>query len=276
MDMCARYGLTFNPFLKNSKDVIYESRSFLEAKARLKYLQETKGFGVITGAPGAGKTTILRLWAKNLNPSLYKIVYTPISTLTPIEFYKNISNELGIESKFKKIDNIKAIQEEVNRLSLEKRITTVFIFDEANYAKPAILNDLKIIFNFDMDSKDKAIIVLSGLNHLNQILNYSTHEPLRQRIIMNYDVDSLTKEESKAFIQAKLNAAGRTEPLFNDNALEAIANTSNGLPRLLCKYASKSLYLGNINEVDFISADIVKDAISDSELGSNDKNGFSF
>lgn len=276
MDMCARYGLTFNPFLKNSKDVIYESRSFLEAKARLKYLQETKGFGVITGAPGAGKTTILRLWAKNLNPSLYKIVYTPISTLTPIEFYKNISNELGIESKFKKVDNIKAIQEEVNRLSLEKRITTVFIFDEANYAKPAILNDLKIIFNFDMDSKDKAIIVLSGLNHLNQILNYSTHEPLRQRIIMNYDVDSLTKEESKAFIQAKLNAAGRTEPLFNDNALEAIANTSNGLPRLLCKYASKSLYLGNINEADFISADIVKDAISDSELGSNDKNGFSF
>lgn len=76
--------------------------------------------------------------------------------------------------------------------------------DEANYIGTAILNDLKILFNFEMDSRDRAVILLAGLPQLNNTLRLGIHEPLRQRIVMNYNLDGLSKEEGRAYIQEKL------------------------------------------------------------------------
>ena len=82
MDYTARYGLEFNPFLKNSKEVLVETQEYKEVQFRLKYLLSTKGFGLLTGSAGKGKTTALRSFASSLNPSLYKVIYSSLSTLT--------------------------------------------------------------------------------------------------------------------------------------------------------------------------------------------------
>ncbi len=148
MELPARYGLEFNPFLKNSKEILFEGTEYTEAKFRLDYLARTKGFGLLTGAPGRGKTTLIRSWSAGLNPSLYKVIYTSLSDI---------------------------------------------IIDEANYIKNAVLNDLKILFNFEMDSRDRAVILLVGLPQLNNTLQLSIHEPLRQRIIMNYNIDGYSR-----------------------------------------------------------------------------------
>ena len=76
MDINARFGLEFNPFLKNSKEILVETKEYSEAVFRLNYLSKTRGFGILTGAPGRGKTTALRSWAASLNPSLFSVVYT--------------------------------------------------------------------------------------------------------------------------------------------------------------------------------------------------------
>lgn len=81
MELTARYGLEFNPFLKNSKEILFEGAEYTEAKFRLDYLARTKGFGLLTGAPGRGKTTLVRSWSAGLNPSLYKVIYTSLSTV---------------------------------------------------------------------------------------------------------------------------------------------------------------------------------------------------
>ncbi|WP_249536723.1 ATP-binding protein [Serpentinicella alkaliphila] len=107
------------------------------------------------------------------------------------EFYKHLSSELGLEPMHKKTDNFKNIQAEINRYSIEKRITPVIIIDEANYINNAVLNDLKMLFNFDMDSKDRAVVILVGLPQLNNTLRLVANEPLRQRVTMNYNLDSL-------------------------------------------------------------------------------------
>ena len=148
MELTARYGLEFNPFLKNSEEILFEGTEYTEAKFRLDYLARTKGFGLLTGAPGRGKTTLIRSWSAGLNPSLYKVIYTSLSDI---------------------------------------------IIDEANYIKNAVLNDLKILFNFEMDSRDRAVILLVGLPQLNNTLQLSIHEPLRQRIIMNYNIDGYSR-----------------------------------------------------------------------------------
>lgn len=82
MDYTARYGLEFNPFLKNSKEVLVETQEYKEVLFRLNYLLTTKGFGLLTGSAGRGKTTAVRNWASGLNTSLYKVVYSSLSTLT--------------------------------------------------------------------------------------------------------------------------------------------------------------------------------------------------
>ena len=72
MDYFTRYGLEFNPFIKNSKEILVSTSEYKETLFRLDYLAKTKGFGLLTGAPGRGKTTAIRTWASSLNPSLYK------------------------------------------------------------------------------------------------------------------------------------------------------------------------------------------------------------
>ena len=196
----SRYGLEFNPFIKNTKDIMIETEEYKELVFRLNYLLQIKGFGLVTGNPGLGKTTSIRKWCETLNKAAYKVVYIPLSTLTVSEFYRQLASSLGIEPYYKKVDNFRAIQEIVTRYEKEKRVTLIIILDEANYLKSETLNDLKLLFNFDMDSQDRAVVLLMGLPNLNRTLNLNVHEPLKQRIVMNYQLDSLTKDESKNYI----------------------------------------------------------------------------
>ena len=267
MDYTARYGLEFNPFLKNSKEVLVQTQEYRETRFRLDYLLSTRGFGVLTGSAGKGKTTAVRSWAASLNPSLYKVIYSSLSTLTVMDFYRNLASELGAVPSYRKTENFKLIQEEITRLVLEKRQVPVIIMDEANYIGTAILNDLKILFNFEMDSRDRAVVLLSGLPQLNNTLRLGIHEPLRQRIVMNYNLDGLSKEEGRAYVLEKLKGAGCMQTVFEDNALEAILNAANGTPRMINKLCNASLLIGNSTNLNIITADAVMQAISDCELG---------
>lgn len=267
MNYTARYGLEFNPFIKNSKEILVESPQYKEVVFRLNYLLQTKGFGVITGGAGHGKTTIMRNWVDHLNKAAYKVVYISMSTLTVLEFYKQMAVCLGLEPCFRKMDNFRAIQNAVERYITEKRVTLVIILDEANYLRNRILNDLKILFNFEMDSSDKAVIVLVGLPQLNNTLRLSIHEPLKQRIVMNYHIDGLSREESKKYIIQKLSGAGCHQQVFEENALEAIINASNGIPRLINQLCNKCLLIGNNKNMNIIDAETVMMAFEENELG---------
>ena len=267
MDYFMRYGLEFNPFIKNSKEILVDTSEYKEISFRLDYLAKTKGFGLLTGSAGRGKTTAIRNWSKKLNPSLYKVVYSSFSTLTPNDFYRNLVQELGSVPAFKKTDNFRIIQEEITRLAVEKRKTPVIIIDEANYINNAILNDFKILFNFEMDSRDRAVILLAGLPQLNSTLRLSIHEPMRQRIVMNYNLEGLTKEEGRRYIIEKLKGAGCSQTVFEDSAIEAVLNAADGTPRMINKFCNSALLIGNSKSCDCITADIIMQAVNDNELG---------
>lgn len=265
-DYISRFGLEFNPFIKNSKEYIVETNDYKEVMFRLNYLLNNKGFGVITGSPGNGKTTMIRTWANGLNRSLYKVVYTALSTLTAQEFYRNLAIELDLEPAAKKSTNFKNIQEEINRYYLEKRITPVIIIDEANCISNPVLNDMKMLFNFEMDSKDRAIILLVGQTGLITTLNLAVNEPIRQRVIMNYNVDNLSKEEALTYIKGKLDGAKCTTEIFDTNAFEAIINAANGTPRIINKICNNCLIIANSKEKNIVDSDIAMMAVNESTL----------
>lgn len=263
----AFYGLEFNPFEKSlDTKHHFKSQDFNQAISRLEYLTGIKGIGLFTGSAGNGKTYTLRHFVSTLNPSLYKVIYTSMSTLTVIEFYKSIAYGLGIEPANKKIDLFKQIQETFVNLVKEKRITPVIIIDEAQYLKTDILNDLKMLFNFEMDSKNYAALILSGQPNLNTILSKNIHKPLRQRIIINYNFSGITKDEIKEYVKTRLKMAGCHNELFNQNAIEAIYGCSNGSVRKLNNLLEKCLIVGSQLEKQVIDTNLVMEAQNEVEI----------
>ena len=266
-DYFSFYGLEFNPFLKNAKSILLETEEASEAKTRLDYLAGSSGFGILTGGPGLGKTTVVRKWASSLNPSLFKTSYNSLSSLTVMDFYRQIAACLGAQPGFRKNDLFNDIQREIKRYAIEKRITPVIIIDEADMLSHKILSDLQIMFNFDMDSRDLAIILLVGQPRLNITLNQSAHESLRQRIVMNYHMGCISKEEGRAYISKKLEVAGARHDIFDPNAIEAILNASNGTPRMINKICNRSLIVGEKQGIKIIDAETVMKAVDDTHLG---------
>jgi len=124
-----------------------------------------------------------------------------------------------------------------------------------------------MLFNFEMDSRDRAIVLLVGLPQLNNNMILIVNEPLRQRITMNYSLGNLNKSETKEYVVAKLNGAKCNTDIFNESALEAIANASMGVPRIINKICNSSLMIGNTKNVNIIDSDIIMLAVNETELG---------
>ena len=263
MNYTSRYGLEFNPFIKNSKELLIVNKNYEEAKIRLDYLLQTKGLGLITGGPGCGKTTIIRNWTKELNTAAYKVIYLPLSTLTVMESYRQLAIGLNLEPKYKKHQNFQDIQSAIRRLNIEKKITPIIIFDEANYMSSSFLNDLKILFNFDMDSKDLAVVLLIGQPVIINTLNLKANEAIKQRIITSYNVEALSMEESVKYITSKIKEAGASEQIFTEQAIRAIASYSSCIPRIISRVCDTSLMIGNKLNKNIIDEDIALMAINE-------------
>jgi general secretion pathway protein A len=236
------FGLKFNPFNKEiSTDQLFASLDWQELESRLKYLQTTRGMGLIVGEPGTGKSTALRKYTGELNPALYKPLYFSLSTVTVLEFYQGLALELGEEPKHKKISLFHQIQGAISTLYYERRITPVIVLDEVHLVSNKVLEDLRLIFNFQMDSQNPFILILAGQPLIRNKLSLSANSPLRQRIMVKHIMQGLKAEELGSYLQTRLKLAGVHEELFSSAAIEAIYSITNGLPRLVNSLVTASL-----------------------------------
>jgi len=254
----AFWEMQFNPFSKPASGKHhFESDDFKQATARLKHLCDIKGIGLFTGNPGTGKTFTLKKLADSLNPGLFKLFYAPLSSVTVLEFYRGIAIGLGLSPPYKKIDLFLAIQDRIKSLAKDKRVTPVIIFDEGQYLSSKILNDLKILLNFDMDSDNHAVVILAGQSALATTLSMGAHEALAQRILINYTFTGLSKNEMSEYVVSKLKGCGVRQAIFQDNALEALWGCCSGSPRVVNSLAENCLRIGAQKGVKLIDPEIV-------------------
>lgn len=261
------WGMEFNPFDKGISDKnCFDSSDFKQATARLEHLRNVKGIGLFTGFSGVGKTFTLRCFAALLNPNLYKVAYIPLSTVTVMEFYRSLAFALDLEPKSKKIDLFRSIQERIMSLAKEKRVVPTIIIDESQYLKTEVLNDIKLLLNFDMDSKNYAIFILNGQPTLNSILSKQVHESLRQRIVISYNFQGISKSEMDSYISSRLTLCGCHDPIFNQNALESLYACCGGSTRKLNSVIEKCLLIGSQQKARAIDTEIVMAAQNETEL----------
>lgn len=121
-------------------------------------------------------------------------------------------------------------------------------------------------FNFQMDSTNPYILVLAGLPHLKTRIALNHHRPLTQRMIMKYEIQPLSKEEVKEYIQHHMKLAGVKMPIFTDEAIEAIASRSQGWPRVINSLSINSLLFGSQLKKEQVDEEVVRLAIEDSGL----------
>jgi general secretion pathway protein A len=236
------FGLKFNPFDKEiSTEKLFASRDTKELDSRLKYMLDSRGICLIVGEAGSGKSTCLRKLMDNLNHSLYKPCYLALTTLTVKEFYQALASLLGETPTHKKYKLFEQIQNCINSLYYDQRITPVIIIDEIHMAPISILDDLRILFNFKADSANPFVLILAGQPQIRNKLALNTCYPLRQRISMRYSMQGLTLEETADYCNSRMKVAGCNNEVFLPSALAAIHTVSGGFPRAINNIAVASL-----------------------------------
>jgi type II secretory pathway predicted ATPase ExeA len=262
------YGFSKNPFDKHqlSEKECFLSKDHKETVARLSYLKDTRGVGVFTAGPGFGKTFALRCFAKDLNPGLFRIAYTCLSTVSVTEFYRQFCAALNLDASHTKTAMFKSIQDRLFYLFKEKKTPLILVVDEAHELCSDILRDLKMIMNHSYDSLNCFTLILVGEPHLNNILEKPVHEALRQRITVHYNYGGLSDDEVVQYISHKFKIAGAAPSILGDGTFSAILGHCRGNPRLIDNLMTDVLTLGAQLENRVIDAEVIMAAINNAAL----------
>lgn len=263
------YGMSCNPFLKEVKEEKeYKSNDYNELITRFNYLKEIKGLGVFTGPPGYGKTFTVRSFRKSLNKDLYKVIYISASdTLTVFDFFKEIGSSLRLDvGACYRTDMYNNIQKEIKNLVEVDKVQPIIIVDDAHNLSREILKNLKVLFDFEMDSKDYTMVILIGHQELKSELSKKIYETIHQRIIVNYKMRGLSREEVKEYIKTRFELANVNVEIFTVDALNALYSCSKSSPRRLNTLILNSLMLGFQNKIKKISSEIIMKAKCEMDL----------
>jgi general secretion pathway protein A len=258
------FALTRHPFDKDlAADDLFQSASLLELNARLKHLVDMRGIGLVTGDSGSGKTTTCRHMVAGLHSGLYRPLYVSMTTGNVMDLYKSIAWELGLPTERNRAALFKQIRSEVSRLCAENRLKPVLVVDEAHHLRTELLEDLRLLTNYAMDSENRLTVVLVGHPELRRRMGMAALDALAQRIVVRANVRGIARDEMAAYLAHRLRLAGSELPLFEPPTVEAIFQASSGLPRKANNLAHHSLFAAAIAKAKTVTTEHVAAALQE-------------
>jgi general secretion pathway protein A len=262
------YGFKDRPFeITPDPKFVYLSEIHQEALAHLQYaVRERKGFSVITGEAGTGKTTLVHMLLSKLDGNVRtSYVFNPI--LERADFLNYICDDLGIES-----DGLKSRGQSLTALhnfllDCFSRDEKVFlIIDEAQSLEPDLLQEVRLLTNLETAKSKLLHVILLGQPELNKTLREPRFRALKQRITVRYHLRPLGLKETKEYVIYRLKKAGaRNISIFDNGAIKAIYRYSKGIPRLINIVCDNALLTGFSLEESRIGKSIIRDVIRDLE-----------
>ena len=263
----AFFGFKKMPF-SDSPDAkqLFPSQASNQIKARLQFLVDHHGTGLLTGEVGAGKSTAARTFSAGLNPNLYKILYLHWTSGSALDLLRQLALELDLQPAHYRGDLVRQISEAIIRLNQSNKQHPVLIVDEAQLLRHPALEQLPLLLNFDMDSSHYLTLLLVGQPLLRRTLSLQMHEPLRQRIAVQYHLEGLSRDELDGYLSHQLKSAGVSQPLFDDTARQALYQATKGILRKVNKLALTALRLAASRKASIVNESILVDATGEALL----------
>lgn len=226
------FGFAQTPFTRQIATAqLYQATHFQELLARLQYMTQQRLFGLITGEIGAGKSTAVRALRDTLDPAHYRWLYLTDSSFTPRTFYRQLSAQLDRQPKFLTAEAKHTFQAAVLELYQNQKKTAVLVVDEAHLLSGVMLEEIRFLTNFSMDSLSPMALVLVGQPELKRTLALQAFEPINQRISLRFHLSGFSEEETQSYVKHQLDVAGCNRELFTREALQLIHQFTQGIAR---------------------------------------------
>jgi general secretion pathway protein A len=267
----AFYGLNANPFdISPDPKFFYGTPRHNEALAILYHgIERRKGFIVVTGEVGTGKTLLARCLFQSLQWQKISFAYVFNPLLSTLEFLRYSLNDLGLVSAGKSKGELLA---ELNRHLIARHrqsSTTALIIDEAQLLSWELLEEVRLLTNLETAQQKLLQIVLIGQPELDEKLESQDLRQLKQRIALRCRLEPLSQSDTRQYITSRLWAAGakeRSKAIFPDATVELIHGYSNGIPRLVNTICEAALIEGLTAKTQTISPEIVDAVAADFRL----------
>jgi len=249
------FGLREMPFnITPNPDFLFRSPTHEEALQHLRYgVNEKKGFIVLTGEVGCGKTTLSRALLSELDAETYDTALVLNTRLSETQLVKTILKELGVESKARsKSDLIDVLYATLlERIQQGRQI--IVLIDEAQNLPVDVLEQVRLLSNLEADDQKLMQIILIGQPELDARLKEKSLRQLRQRILVYYRLRPLDLEETRRYIQHRLDQSGASgEPIITPRAIRLVHKRSGGIPRLINNLCDKAFLAAFVRERDLV------------------------
>ncbi len=265
------YKLRLNPFeITPDPSFLFSTARHNEALASLYYgVRARKGFVVLTGEVGTGKTMLVRCVLELLRRTGVAFAYVFNPSLSALEFIRYIAGDFGLPVAGKAKDELVLALSAFLVDRHQRKLSTLLVVDEAHLLAPDLLEEVRLLTNLETTQQKLLQIVLAGQPELDAMLDSFELRQIKQRIALRCHLEPLNLEETQGYIQRRLQIAGvpPDTTIFSEMATSAIFQHSKGFPRLINTICENALLSGYGRRVAVITPETVDEVASDLRLG---------
>ncbi len=245
------FGLKDDPFrITPDPEYYYPTQEHIAALNSLNYaMEQREGFCLLTGEPGTGKTTLLKVFMENWKERAeIALIMTP--RLTPDEFIESLLDDFNIDTSQEVLSDqiilndrnrmLKAFRKFLLGHSAEGRRVAIIV-DEAQNLPVETLEELRLLSNLETDKEKLIQIILVGQPELHHKIGSEQLKQLSQRVTVRCSLSGLSKDETADYVNARLTRAGASAALLDKKARSAIHRFSGGIPRMINIIASRAI-----------------------------------
>lgn len=267
----AFYNLKRNPFeITPDPSFLFPTKRHNEALAALYYgVRRHKGFVVMTGEVGTGKTLLVRCLLQLLKGSNVAYAYVFNSRLSPLEFLQYIAGDFGLPGSGKGKSDLLLDLSNFLIARHQKKLTTVLVVDEAHHLTTEVLEEIRLLTNLETAQEKLLQILLVGQSELDEKLDSVELRQLKQRVALRSQLEPLDREETRGYVQRRLQLAtadSQAADIFPAEAIARVYRHSRGIPRLINTICENALINAYARHLRAVTPDIIDEVAVDFRL----------
>ena len=257
------FGLQRLPFGKDVPvSALFQPAAQAQAIAALLFAIAQRQIALLVGEVGAGKSTVLRATLAACSPARFPLAYLPGAPRDARDLYQSVLATFGESAPWSTAEARTRVRNLLQEMADAGR-TAVLVVDEAQDIGPALLTQLRVLTNFELDARPVFALVLAGHPELATLLRRRGQEAMAQRVGTSCHLLGLTREETDRYIAHHLQLAGCVRPLFDPAATASIFAASKGLPRVINRAALACLETAALAGSDHVDAACADQALAE-------------